>query len=79
MEGQSICVDHHDSSDPQLSKPETVRGQQSSSKPFLTCGCTCPAPAPSGTLRLVTVAGHLVIEVSEVKRASVEGGQPKTM
>lgn len=30
IEGQSICVDHHDSSDLQLSKPETVKEQQSS-------------------------------------------------
>lgn len=77
----SICADHHGGPGPELFNPETVsvKGQHSSTIHPLTYGCTLWASVPSGILHIATMAGHLVIEVREVKRVSGAGVHPKTM
>ena len=83
IERQSICVDHHSRSVPELSNPETLpvsEGKHSSTIPLLTHGCVCWAAAvQSGILCIVTMAGHTVIEVSEAKRVSRARVHPKTV
>lgn len=83
IEVQSICVDHHSSPVLELSNPETLpvsEGKHYSTIPPLTHGCVCwAASVQSGIVCIVTMAGHSVIEVSEVKRVSGAKVHPQTV
>lgn len=57
----------------------SVRGGHTSTTYPLTCSWAHWASLPNGILCIVTMTGHLVIEVGEVKRVSEAGVQSKTM